>query len=203
MAAPAFRNNRALQMMLIWLIALWVSTAIDPFNRRDWLLENVLVFAYAFLLVATYRKFAFSNASYFLFTIFISLHLVGAHYTYTQAPPGFWVQSALDLERNHYDRFVHFAFGALLGPAFREVLLGAAKVRHSWSYFLAITGIVAFGGMYELIEGAVAMIVAPQLGAAFLGTQGDAWDAQKDTSLAFTGACASMLVVWIRQRRQR
>ena len=33
----------------------------------------------------------------------------------------------------------------------------------------------------------------PSQGVAYLGTQGDVWDAQKDMGLAFTGAVAAML----------
>ena len=76
---PAFRTNRLLQGLVIWLLLLWIVTSIEPFNRRDWLLENLLVFVYGALLVASYRRFAFSNRSYLLFTIFMSLHLSLIH----------------------------------------------------------------------------------------------------------------------------
>jgi putative membrane protein len=97
--APAFRTNRLLQGLVLWLVLLWIVTSIEPFNRRDWFLENLLVFFYGTLLVVTYRRFAFSNRSYVLFTIFMSLHLVGAHYTYSEVPFGFWLQETLGLER--------------------------------------------------------------------------------------------------------
>ena len=191
-----FRDNRFLQLLLLWLSLLWVVTAIEPFDRRDWLLENLLVFIYAALLLATYRRFAFSNLSYGLFAVFLSLHLVGAHYTYSETPFGFWLQDALDLSRNHYDRIVHFSFGLLIAYPFRELLLRAAGVRRSWSYLLVMVTVLGFSGFYEALEGIVAMIVSPELGAAYLGTQGDEWDAQKDTALAFFGAVIAMAVTW-------
>jgi putative membrane protein len=195
-----FPRNRPLQAMLAWLAVLWLITAVEPFNRFDWLLENLLVFIYGVLLLATYRRFAFSNTSYALFTVFLSLHLVGAHYTYAETPLGFWLQDAFDLRRNHYDRIVHFSFGLLIAWPFREVLLRAAKVRVGWSYFLAIIVVLGFSGFYEVLEAVVAMIVSPELGAAYLGTQGDIWDAQRDTGLAFAGAVAAMTAGWWRQR---
>ena len=182
--------------MVVWLLVLWTITAIAPFNRRDWLLENLLVFMYSGLLVASYRRFAFSNLSYALFTVFLSLHLVGAHYTYEHSPPGLWLQALFDIERNHYDRIVHFAFGLLIAYPFREILLRAAGVRPAWSYFLAVSCILAFSAFYELLEGAVAAVVSPELGAAYLGTQGDSWDAQKDAFLAFSGALLAMALSW-------
>jgi putative membrane protein len=192
-----FRANRPLQGMLYWLVLLWVITAIDPINRRDWLLENLLVFFYGFLLVVTYRRFAFSNLSYGLFTVFLSLHLVGAHYTYSETPFGFWLQDLFDLERNHYDRIVHFSFGLLIAYPFRELLLRAAGLRTSWSYLLSVTIVLAFSNFYEIIEAIVAEIVSPELGAAYLGTQGDIWDAQKDAFAAFIGAVTAMAITWL------
>ncbi len=180
--------------MAIWLIGLWVFTAIDPFNRRDWFLENLLVFFYCGLLAFTWRRFRFSNRSYLLFTVFMSLHLVGAHYTYSEVPFGFWLQDALGLARNHYDRIVHFAFGLLIAYPLREWLLRVTGVRRGWSCFMAVVMVLSFSGFYEVMEGMVAMIVSPELGAAYLGTQGDEWDSQEDTFLAFGGAILAMLV---------
>lgn len=196
-----FRSNRVLQGLVLWLVVLWIITAIDPLYRRDWLLENLLVFFYAALLVFTYRWFRFSNLSYALFALFISLHLVGAHYTYSEAPIGFWLQTAFDFQRNHYDRIVHFCFGLLIAYPFREILMRQSGVKREWSYFLAVCIILAFSAFYEVIEGVTAMIVSPELGSAYLGTQGDEWDAQKDSSLAFIGAIVAMLVTWQFNRR--
>ena len=201
MPLQPFRSNRPLQLMIAWLLVLWVVTAIEPFNRRDWLLENLLVFIYSGLLVVTYRRFAFSNMSYLLFTFFMSLHLVGAHYTYAETPFGFWLQDAFAASRNHYDRIVHFAYGLLIAYPFREILMRAAGVRLAWSYFLPVVTVLAFSGFYEVIEAIVAEIVSPELGDAYLGTQGDGWDAEKDMFLAFAGACMAMTMMWLYNRR--
>lgn len=198
-----FRENRFLQLLVLWLLLLWIITAIDPFDRRDWLLENLLVFFYCGLLVLTYRRFAFSNISYGLFGLFLTLHLIGAHYTYSETPFGFWLQDALDLSRNHYDRIVHFAFGLLIACPFRELFLRAAGIRRSWSYPMVIVTVLGFSGFYEALEGIVAVIVSPELGAAYLGTQGDVWDAQKDTALAFSGAVVAMGTCWWMDRFRR
>jgi putative membrane protein len=195
-------KNYWLPAMVLWLLLLWIVTAIAPFNRRDWFLENLLVFIYSGLLLLTYRRFRFSNLSYFLFTIFMSFHLVGAHYTYAEVPFGFWLQQVFDLPRNHYDRIVHFLFGLLIAYPFREILLRAAMVKPSWSWFLAVVVVLAFSGFYEVLEGVVAMIVSPELGAAYLGTQGDEWDAQKDSFLAFSGAIIAMLITSVLMKRR-
>lgn len=196
MLTGPFRSNRVLQGLVLWLILLWIITAINPLFPRDWLLENLLVFIYAALLVASYRRFQFSNLSYALFTLFLSLHLAGAHYTYAETPFGFWLQDLFDLERNHYDRIVHFSFGLLIAYPMREILLRKSGLNRTWSYFIAINCIMAFSAFYEVLEIIAAAIVSPELGDAYLGTQGDEWDAQKDTFLAFTGSFIAMLVTW-------
>jgi putative membrane protein len=196
MITNQFKSNRVLQGFVAWLVILWIVTAINPLYPRDWLLENLLVFIYGALLVVTYRRFRFSNLSYGLFTLFLSLHLVGAHYTYAEVPFGFWLQDTFDLERNHYDRIVHFTFGLLLVYPFREILLRQTGIKTSWSYFLAINCIVAFSSIYEVLEVIAAAIVSPELGNAYLGTQGDEWDAQKDAFLAFAGSVIAMLITW-------
>lgn len=196
-----FTRNRPLQAMVAWLLVLWLVTAIHPLYRRDWLLENLLVFIYGTLLIASYQRFAFSNRSYALFTVFLSLHLVGAHYTYAEVPLGFWLQDVLGLARNHYDRIVHFCFGLLIAYPFREILLRASGLRRAWSYFLTVAVVLGFSAFYELLEAIAAAVVEPELGAAYLGTQGDVWDAQKDSFLAFSGAVMAMTITWCVQPR--
>jgi putative membrane protein len=186
-----------------WLVVLWCITAVRPLYPRDWLLENLLVFVSAAVLLATYRRFAFSNRAYALFTVFLSLHLVGAHYTYSEVPLGFWVQEALGLSRNHYDRLVHFGFGLLLSEPVRELLLRAAGARPGWAALLAVFVVAGFSALYESLEAITAIVVSPELGAAYLGTQGDPWDAQKDGALAIAGAALAMSVAMLAARRWR
>ena len=189
-----FLSNRPLQLMVVWLLVLWVVTAIDPLYPRDWFLENLLVFLYSAILLFTYRWFQFSNLSYGLFTVFLSMHLAGAHYTYAETPLGFWMQDWFGFERNHYDRLVHFSFGLLIAYPFRELLLARSGIKRSWSYLMSVIVVLSFSAFYEVLEGIVAMIVDPELGSAYLGTQGDEWDAQKDSFLAFAGSVVAMAI---------
>lgn len=191
------RENRPLQAMVVWLAIFWIAMAIAPVYRFDWFLENLLVGVYALLLVRTYHRFRFSNLSYFLFTIFMTLHLVGAHYTYSETPFGFWLQELFDLERNHYDRIVHFSYGLLIAYPFREVLVRVIKVASAWSYFIATNIVLSFSAFFELVEAVIAVIVSPEAGAAYLGTQGDVWDAHHDMFLAFSGAVIAMVITGV------
>lgn len=198
-----FLHNRPLQAMVVWLLGFWLLTAIAPFDRRDWFLENLLVFAYSALLIASYRRFAFSNLSYGLFTVFMTLHLIGAHYTYAETPLGYWWMEWFGWQRNHYDRLVHFAYGLLLAYPFYEVLRRAADVPRGWAHFLVVNAILAFSSFFEILEAVIAMIVSPELGAAYLGTQGDIWDAQEDMGLALLGAIIAMIITAMLETRAK
>ncbi|HPC74242.1 MAG TPA: DUF2238 domain-containing protein [Syntrophales bacterium] len=189
---PDFRKNRLLQILLAWYVLLWVTLAVRPLYRQDWFLENLLVIPFFVLLVSTYRLFPFSNLSYLLITLFMSLHAVGAHYTYAEVPFGFWLQGVFSFSRNHFDRIVHFAFGLFMAYPARELFFRVAHSRGFWAYYLPIAMVVAFSGMFEMIEMVAALIVSPELGDAYLGTQGDIWDAQKDMLAATAGAVVAM-----------
>ncbi len=171
---------------------LWVWLAIEPVNRRDWLLENVLALAAVACLLFTYRRFRFSTLSYCLIAVFLALHAIGAHYTYAEVPFGYWLKDAFGLSRNPFDRIVHFAFGVLLVYPLREILMRRAHVGGFWSYYLPASAILAQSGLFEVIEALVAMAVSPELGNLYLGTQGDEWDAQKDMTAALAGALLAL-----------
>ena len=91
--------------------------AIHPVDRPTWLLENVLVVALALLLTSTYRQFRFSRVSYTMIFLFLALHEVGCHYTYSLVPYdehfarvfGVGINELFGWERNHFDRFMYFA----------------------------------------------------------------------------------------------
>lgn len=199
-----FRRNRVLQGMVVWLCLVWVAAAISPTDRFDWLLENVLVFIYGMLLVATYRRFPFSNASYALFIAFLTLHLAGSHYTYAEMPLGHGLKEIFSLSRNPYDRIVHFAYGLLLAYPLYELLRREGRLSISWAAFVAVNLILSSSGFYEITEGMVAALVSPELGNAYLGTQGDIWDAQRDMRAATVGAILTMVITLAHaKRRQR
>jgi putative membrane protein len=98
------------------------------------------------------------------------------------------------LQRNHFDRLVHFSYGFLLSYPIREVFLRVANVRGFWGYFLPLDVTMSTSMIYELIEWAAAVGIGGDLGAAYLGTQGDVWDAHKDMAMASLGALIAMTI---------
>lgn len=189
-----FSKNRVVRILVAWYAVIWIVTAIAPLDRKDWFLENLLVVALVAILVGTYRVFPLSDLSYLLVTAFMTLHAVGAHYTYSNVPLGFWVQNAFGFSRNHFDRIVHFSFGLLMAYPIREVFLRVANARGFWAYYLPLDVTLAFSALYEIMEMVIATMVAPGTGDAWLGTQGDVWDPQKDMALAALGALLCMCI---------
>lgn len=189
---PPSRRPRLLAGLLAWYVAIWLVAAVDPVDRKDWLLENLLAVAFVAILIATHRRFRFSSLSYALIAAFLTLHAVGAHYTYAQVPVGFWLQDLFGLSRNHFDRFVHFSFGLFLAFPLRELFARKAGLRGFWSFYFPVSGVLSMSGFFEIVEAWVAQVVSPELGTAYLGTQGDEWDAQKDMTLAAVGALLAM-----------
>jgi putative membrane protein len=192
---------RWLYGLLVWYVLFSSLMAISPVDRGDWFLENLLALSAVALLLATYRRFRFSTVSYVLITTFLTLHAIGAHYTYAEVPFGFWLQHSFGLSRNPFDRLVHFGYGFLLVYPLRELLMRLAGTRGFWSYYVGISGILAQSGLFELIEAAVAQTVSPELGMAYLGTQGDEWDAQKDMMAALFGAVVMAGFIWLVERQ--
>jgi putative membrane protein len=192
--SPGPANRLLLIGLLLGYGLLWIGLAIDPVNRRDWLLENVLALAGVAGLLLTYRRFRFSNRSYGLIAVFLMLHAIGAHYTYAEVPFGFWLKEVFDFDRNPFDRIVHFSFGALLAYPMQEILVRVGRVPGLWASFLSVSVILSLSGLFEVIEAIVATVVSPELGALYLGTQGDEWDAQKDMAAALTGALVAVVV---------
>jgi putative membrane protein len=193
-----------LPIALASYVGFCIALAIRPLDRSDWLLENLLIFISVGVLGFTYRKFQFSNFSYALILIFLVFHTIGAHYTYAKVPAGFWLKEWLHLNRNHYDRVIHFSFGFLLLYPMRELLIRSAHARQHWAAWLAVAALTALSSFFEIIEAVVAQIVAPELGAAYLGTQGDIWDAQKDMACALVGAVlAAILTMRIKHHTVR
>lgn len=180
--------------LLAIFLSFWLWAAYHPVYPDDWLLENYLIFIFVPLILITARYFELSNISYTLITAFMILHVIGSHYTYAEAPFGFLLQAWFDSSRNMYDRLVHFSFGLLLAYPIREVFLRLANIKGAWAYYLPLDVTLSFSALYEIIEWLVASIVNPDAGLAFLGVQGDVWDAQKDMLLAGIGALITMIV---------
>jgi putative membrane protein len=197
-------HHRYLLVLGVLFAVLWTALALAPWHRADWALENALVAVFVVVVALTYKRLTLSRVSYTLIFLFLCLHEVGSHYTYSEVPYDQWFKaltgttfnSLVGWERNNFDRVIHFAYGLLLAYPIREVFWRMASARGFWSYFLPLDLTMSTSMIYELVEWAAAESFGGELGQAYLGTQGDVWDAHKDMALASAGALVAMLITY-------
>lgn len=191
------RNKIASAGLLLWYLAVSVWMAQAPTDPQFSLIASILPALFVVVLVATYRHLPLSAVSYGLITAFLTLHTIGVHYTYAEVPVGMWIDQVLHFGRNNFDRIVHFSFGFLLAYPMEELFRLSASVQGWIVYYLPVMTVLGLSGLWEIIESWVASAVHPELGIAYLGSQGDVWDAQKDMAAAFYGAlfCVSVLMI--------
>jgi putative membrane protein len=195
-------HRRYLAILGVIFGVVWIALAIKPRYREDWALENILVAVFVVAIAASQRRFLLSRLSYTLIFVFLCVHEVGAHYTYSEVPYDDWGRALtgsslnewMGWQRNHFDRFAHFSYGLLMAYPLREFFLRVANARGFWGYFLPLDVTISTSAIFELFEWGAAEIFGGELGTAYLGTQGDIWDAQRDMALASAGALTAMLV---------
>ena len=188
-------------------VIVWIVMAINPKYPQDWLLENVLIFIFFPFLFFMDKKHHYTLLSIIFLLIFASLHSLGSHYTYAEMEHFDVITQFFGFERNHFDRLVHFLFGLLTFRVLFEMITeGTNTVRTALLF--TFTMIVSISTVYELLEWLAAVILRPDLGMAFLGTQGDVWDAHKDTALAMAGALINIAFyqsykhLWLSKKHQ-
>jgi putative membrane protein len=194
-AALALRRHARLPSVLLGLLGLVCVATLwaPPAGRTSWALEVVPGLLEVALLIATYRRCPLSHLVYAAVFVHLLVLIYGGYYTYALTPLGNWARETFALSRNHYDRVGHVALGVF--PVFlaRELLLVTSPLgRGRWLFWLSVSLVFAFAAFWELLEWWVTLLVASDVGQAFLGSQGDVWDAQWDMLLALLGALLSL-----------
>jgi len=190
------RANTKLHLLLLATgLAVLIWSGIRPKDYPTWILEAAPAIVGGIVLLATYRRLRLTDLAYVLIWIHAIILMVGGHWTYAENPLFEWISQWLGLGRNHYDRLGHLAQGFVPAIVTREVLLRTSPLRRGkWLSFVVVCICLAISAFYELIEWWVALL-AQEASAAFLGTQGDVWDAQWDMFLCLCGAVASLLTL--------
>jgi putative membrane protein len=183
-------------LLLLIFLALLAIGCINPLSPQDLVLEHSLTLLTLGLIVALGWRRPLSNPAYTGLFLFLALHVLGAHYTYSLVPYDRWAaaitgRTLTDLfgwQRNHFDRLVHFSFGLLVYPAALEMLERRTSVRGAWAIALTAALLNSLSTGYELLEWLLTMVVAPEQAELYNGQQGDVWDAHKDVGMATLGA---------------
>jgi putative membrane protein len=180
-------------------VLVFIALGIHPHDRAVWWAENIPIVLLALTLAIMYvRGIRLSNLGYVFASVLLFLHTVGGHYTFERVPFG-WVTRTFDFERNHFDRVAHFSVG-FYAFGLAELLIGRRLVIRPWvAYLFGIFCIGTVAALYEIIEWIYAAVEGGSAGAAFLGSQGDIWDAQKDMAADISGALFASAVFMLRQ----
>lgn len=181
-------QNKFLAGLLGIYVVLFVVLAINPVDRTTWLVENLTVWIILAVILGLYAGgVRFSRTAYALMFVLVYLHTIGGHWTFAQVPFD-WVTNFFGFERNHYDRIAHFSVG-FYAFAIAEWLWEKRLVANRFLLFTYPVFVIATMAMsYELIEWVYAASADPAAGSAYLGSQGDIWDAQKDMLADTLGA---------------
>jgi len=188
------KNNPQLPIVLFIIFGVfWLISSFNPAYRGTWFLENIIVFLCVPIVILSYFKFRLSNLSYILLFILAMLNIMGAHYTYSLTPVGIELSEFFGWERNHYDRIVHFLYAFIATVVFWELFKSFLPKNKIVAGLFIFSIIISFGALYEIGEFVVSVLVRPEMGLSFLGSQGDIWDAQKDMLAHVMGSLLALL----------
>lgn len=191
---------RLLKYLLAVYAVLFLILAVNPVDRTTWLVENLTVWIILVVIfILTLKKIIFSKTAYVLMFIWIYLHTIGGHWTFALVPFD-WSDFLFQSSRNHFDRVAHFSAG-FYAYAMAEWLWNKGLVKNRFLLFTYPVFCIATVAMtYELIEWIYADLSDPEAGLAYLGSQGDIWDAQKDMLADTLGAIATVIFFFIKQK---
>jgi putative membrane protein len=191
------------RLLLGAYVVLFALLSVAPYDRSVWFAENLPIAGIVLALVILYvRGVRFSPLAYALMSVLVFMHTVGGHYTFERVPFD-WFNDVFGFERNMYDRVAHFTVG-FYAYAFAEWLdRSSAANRRFITYLLPLFAIAFVAMSYEIIEWWYAAGSDPAAGSAFLGSQGDIWDAQKDMLADTLGAATALILYALVRFRRR
>jgi len=185
-------------MKILWLLLFFATllwSAIDAKDYGTWWMEVTPALICVVVLAVTYRRFRFTRLVYCLLLAHCMVLMVGGHYTYAEVPLFDTIRDWMGSARNNYDKVGHFMQGFVPVIVAREVFIRLEIVkRGGWLEFVAVCFCLAVSAVYELIEWGAAML-GGESAEAFLGTQGDIWDTQKDMAWALFGAILGVVLL--------
>ncbi|MDN3617080.1 DUF2238 domain-containing protein [Vibrio gallaecicus] len=192
------RQNQTLLMLSALYFTVLVFSAISPLSRAVWLAEIIPAIGILFGIFWASTKHTFSKTAYMLMFIWLILHTIGSKYTFSEVPFD-WFNNLIGSERNNFDRVAHFSIGLYAYPL-AEFLMRKKHCKPTVAVLFSLFAIMSVAAGYEIIEWWYAAIAGGDEGIAFLGSQGDIWDAQKDMLCDTSGALVSLVLLKVQGR---
>lgn len=180
--------------MLVVFFGAMIWSVINPKEGFTCFLEIIPAIIGLLILVFTFKKFRFTDFTYFFILIHCIILFIGGHYTYAEVPLFDWIKEVFDQSRNNYDKVGHFAQGFVPALIIRELFIRKNVIANtSFFNFIIVSICLAISAAYEWIEWAVSLMTG-EGGDAFLGTQGYIWDTQSDMLFATIGAICALVL---------
>ncbi|MFW1137312.1 DUF2238 domain-containing protein [Vibrio parahaemolyticus] len=192
------KSTSTLLGLTIFYAIVFLFSALEPSSRAVWFAEIIPAIGILIAIWAISIRYQFSNTAYLLMFIWLCLHTIGAKYTFAEVPFD-WFNNLIGSERNNFDRVAHFAIGLYAYPI-AEYLIRNKKFNPTFSCWFALFAIMSLAAGYEIIEWWYAELAGGDEGIAFLGSQGDIWDTQKDMLCDTTGAILSLFLMSAQRR---
>jgi putative membrane protein len=194
---PARTRRLPPVLAALTLVALPLSY-VGAADRLTWYLEALPVLVGLPAIAVLWRRFPLSGLLCALFFVHAMILLTGAHYTYAGVPLGDWAKAWFGWQRNNFDKIGHFAQGFVPAVLTREILVRWSPFRQAprglLLAILCVAGPLAFAALYEIFEWQ-ASIWGGDGTDAFVGAQGDPWDAQSDMLFCLIGAMAAVILL--------
>lgn len=179
--------------MLAVFFGIMTWSIINPKEGFTCFLEIIPAIIGLIVLVFTFKKFRFTDFTYFFILIHCIILFIGGYYTYAEVPLFDWIKEVFNHSRNNYDKVGHFAQGFVPALIIREFFIRKKVIANrSFFNFIIVSICLAISAAYEFIEWGVSLATG-EGGDAFLGTQGYIWDTQSDMLYATIGAIFSLL----------
>ncbi|HHX8649194.1 DUF2238 domain-containing protein [Vibrio antiquarius] len=192
------KSTSTLLGLTIFYAIVFLFSALEPNSRAVWFAEIIPAIGILVAIWTISIRYQFSNTAYFLMFIWLCLHTIGAKYTFSEVPFD-WFNDMIGSDRNNFDRVAHFSIGLYAYPI-AEYLIHKNKFNKTFSCWFALFAIMSLAAGYEIIEWWYAELAGGDEGIAFLGSQGDIWDAQKDMLCDTVGAALSLFLMSAQRR---
>ena len=193
-------NNKVFKVLFCVFVAVLIFATIEPNSWAVWVAEIIPVVGGLVCIILISRSFSFSSTAYALMFVWLLMHTIGAKYTFAEVPFD-WFNDLIGSNRNQYDRVAHYSIGFYAYPV-AEYLFKNKHCSKIVATLFGLFSIMSLAAGYEIIEWWYAELAGGDEGIAFLGSQGDIWDAQKDMLCDTLGAMTSLLLFWTQNKRQ-
>ena len=180
--------------MLIVFFGTLVWSITNPKEGFTCFLEIIPAIIGVLILALTFKRFRFTDFTYFVILIHCIILFIGGHYTYAEVPLFDYIREVFHQSRNNYDKVGHLAQGLVPAMIIRELFVRKKVINNqSFFNFIIVSICLAISAAYEWLEWGVSLATGDG-GDAFLGTQGYVWDTQSDMLFATIGAFMGLVL---------